>query len=719
MGTYPPRECGIATFNQDLFNSSQKFLAESTDCKVVAMNLTSLDAYAYPPEVEWTIDQDDKEEYLALARKFNNDPQISGIILQHEYGIFGGIDGKNILYFIENCNKPIIVTLHTVLPSPSAGMKSITKRIIKKCSTVVVLTESSKIILESVYPESINKTHVIPHGIHDTEFSTTLTAKKELKMEESTILTTFGLLSRGKGIEYVIKALPKIIKKHPNIQYLILGETHPVVRRREGESYRIKLAKLVTKLNLDDHVKFYDQYLSLPDLIEFLKATDIYISTSINPFQAVSGTLSYALGTGRAVVSTEFAQAKEIITKEIGRLVPPKDSDAYSRVLLELLDNKIKLKKMHSKAYELTRPMLWSNVADNYSKLLTQNILPPVKLEHLNNMTDNFGIFQFAKIDMPNKKFGYTLDDNSRALIACCWLNPGNKEVGLLADIYLGFIGKCQLENGTFINYLNYDHKASVDQNDQEDITDATSRAIWALSEVISSKHSSDESKKTAKKMFILALPNIKITHHIRSTALIIKSFSKAMKFFPEYRIEFKKRIKENADLLVEMLEVNSDKSWHWFDSYLGYNNGIVPEALIIAGKTTGKEKYIQKGELALAFLIEKTFSSTGYMPIGHSEWYKKNGVRSYFDQQPEDPASMIMALMSAYEITGKEKYKNLIAICFSWYLGNNSLGLPLYSFKNGGCYDGLHPDRVNLNQGAESLISYLLSRLTMDRLTV
>lgn len=719
MGTYPPRECGIATFNQDLFNSSQKFLAQSADCKIVAMNLTSLDTYVYPSEVEWTIDQDDKEEYLLLAQKFNRDPQISGIILQHEYGIFGGVDGENILQFIENCDKPLIVTLHTVLPFPNDAMKSVTKRIIKKSNIIIVLTESSKIILESVYPESINKTYVISHGIHDTEFSPTLEAKKELKLEGFTILTTFGLLSRGKGIEYVIKALPKIIKKHPNIQYLILGETHPVVRRHEGESYRIELALLVTKLGLDDHVKFYDQYLSLPDLIEFLKATDIYVSTSINPHQAVSGTLSYALGTGRAVVSTEFAQAKEIITEEIGRLVPTKDSNAYSRVLLELLDNKTKLKKMHLKAYELTRPMLWSNVANNYSKLLTQNILPPVKLEHLNKMTDNFGIFQFAEIDMPNKKLGYTLDDNARALIACCWLNSDSNRVGLFIDIYLGFIEKCQLENGTFINYLSYEHKASIDQNKKEDLQDAASRAMWALSEVLDSKSVSQNSKELASKIFIAALPTIKKTDHIRSSAFIIKSYSKSIKFFPDHQKELEARIKDNADLLLEKLKLNTDKSWCWFDDYLGYNNGIVPEALIIAGKTTGNEKYIQKGELALAFLIDKTFSSTSYMPIGHAEWYKKNGVRSHFDQQPEDPASMIIALISAYEITGKEKYKNLIAVCFSWYLGNNSLGLSLYNFENGGCYDGLHPDRVNLNQGAESLVSYLLSRLVINKLYV
>ncbi len=716
MGTYPPRECGIATFNQDLLTSSQKYLGRSVSCKVAAMNFTALDTYVYPSEVAWKIDQSNKDAYLDLAIEYNNNPLVTGIIIQHEYGIYGGPEGENILLFMETCKKPIVVTLHTVLPEPSPRMKKVTTRIIKRANIIVVLTENSKRILERLYPQSINKVHVIPHGIHPTKFTNTAGAKRKLKLQKRTILTTFGLLSRGKGIEYVIKALPKIIKHHPSLLYLILGETHPVVRRNEGESYRNELSRLVTKLHLDSFVKFYDQYLSLPDLMEFLKATDVYISTSINPNQAVSGTLSYALGSGRAVVSTEFAQSKEIITNETGRLVPILKPEAFSEALIELLDSKESLMTMHKAAFEKTRPMLWSNVALKYSKLLKQYVLPTVNLNHLAKMTDKYGLFQFAKLELPDKKFGYTLDDNARALVILSRLesSPYNNK---LASIYLHFIEKCQKKNGTFINYVDHLYKAATTQNFNEDLEDSTARAMWALSEVLNSKNMPMNLKRIAKSLFTQALPHAKQFLHIRSSALIIKSFVNMISAYPEYSKELMVSIRKNANFLVTEFDNNSDKSWHWFDSYLGYNNAIMPEALFIAGQATGNKYFLNKGEKALKFLIEKTFTLNRYAPIGHSEWYQAGGKRSYFDQQPEDPASMILALVTAYDITGNKKYKILIEICFSWFLGNNSLQLPLYNFKNGGCYDGLHPDRVNLNQGAESQVSYLLSRIFISEL--
>jgi glycosyltransferase involved in cell wall biosynthesis len=716
MGTYPPRECGIATFNQDLITSSQKFLGDEILCKVVAMNLSTLDTYAYPPEVKWEIDQDNIPAHKKLAIKFNKDPLITGVMIQHEYGIYGGLDGINILSFIENCNKPIVVTLHTVLPNPSQNMKDVTSRIIKHANIVVVLTENSKKILEEVYPHSFDKVHVIPHGIHHTTFSKTTKAKKKLNLENTIVLSTFGLLSRGKGIEYVINSLPNLVKKHPKILYLILGETHPIVRRQEGESYRLELAELVKKLRLKKHVRFYDQYLTLSNLFEFLKATDIYISTSINPNQAVSGTLSYALGTGRAVISTEFAQAKEIITTKTGRLVQIEDSEAYTLALSELLENKDLLKNMHKSAYELTRPMLWINVADQYSKLLKQNILPPVNLSHLSRMTDDFGLFQFATLSTPNKEYGYTLDDNARALVLCCWL-PKSISNTKHIQIYLDFIKECQLPDGSFINYIDHFHKKATNQNISEDLEDATARAMWGLSEIMKNLEISDEIREKASSIFVKAMPKAQILFHIRSSSLIIKAFSNILTIYPAYSDELISSIKTHADSLINKLTKSSVKEWVWFDDYLGYNNAIIPEALFIAGNITNTSLYTKSGNITLNFLIDKTFSQNRYLPIGHSHWYKNNNKRSHFDQQPEDPTSMILALATVYKINQDERYRKLIDICFSWFLGNNSVQLPLYNYQNGGCYDGLHPDRVNLNQGAESQVSYLLARLTIANL--
>lgn len=719
MGTYPPRECGIATFNQDLLRSSRQFLGPSFSCKVAAINFSPLDNYIYPPEVGWQISQDDKRGYINLARKLNNSRLVSGVILQHEYGIWGGEEGENILSFVKNCHKPILATLHTVLPNPSPKMKNITSKIIKRANVIVVLTNNSRKILEETYPFSIGKVYVVPHGIHLTEFSNSLSAKKKLKLSDSIVLSTFGLLSRGKGIEYVIQSLPKVIKKYPNVLYLIIGETHPSVRRSEGESYRQELSNLVARLSLDDHVKFYDQYLDLQDLIDFLKATDIYISTSINPNQAVSGTLSYALGTGRAVISTQFPQAKEIVTSDIGRLVPIKDPLSISTSLLDLLSDNNRLQQMNQSAYEATRPMLWSNVSKQYSELLAQVVLPPIDLKHLKKMTDVFGLYQFAVFTNPDKNSGYTLDDNARALIVCNQLSTQeHKPKGLdqLTSVYLNFIQKCQLDNGKFLNYLDVNQNPTK-QNDREDLSDANARAIWALGEIISNHRQPSKVRNTAQTIFLKTLPHLKSFIHLRSRAFIIKSLVEALDFLPTHRHEISGIIQELAESLSTALKTNSNGSWQWFESHLGYNNALLSESLLLAGSLLKNNEYVQMGKSSLQFLIDETFSTNMYLPIGHSAWYKQNEKRSFFDQQPEDPTSMIIALAAFYRHTKDESYKNLAIKCFSWFFGNNSLHQSLYDYETGGCYDGLHPDRMNLNQGAESLVSYLLSRLAVNDL--
>ena len=719
LSTYPPRECGIATFTQDLLHSSQKITGSGFRYKVAAFNLSPLDTYKYPREVVWKIDENSKNDYLNLAKAVNDDISISGVILQHEYGIFGGIDGEKILFFMQNCKKPMIVTLHTTLPSPSSKMKDITEKIVKLASNIVVLTKSSKEIIENIYPKSTGKIFIIPHGIHNVRFSLQKEYKEKLELDGRTVLSTFGLLSRNKGIKYVIKALPDVIKKYPSIIYLILGETHPVVRRKEGEKYRLELARLITELSLKKHVKFYDQYLSLSDLLEFLQATDIYISTSINPNQAVSGTLSYALGTGRPVISTEFSQAKEIVTSNIGRLVPIKDSPALASALLDLLSDGKKLEHMARNTYDKTRPMLWSNVAEKYTNLLARTIVPPINLNHLFNMTDNVGLFQFANLLSPNKDLGYTLDDNARSLIICSWLikQKYSKKIQSLINIYFAFIKKCQHQDGSFTNYIGHKNNSPTDQNKQEDLSDTQSRAMWALSEIMNNQIVSGKIQDQAKKMYLLYLEKGSVLTHLRAKAFAIKSFALALKVLPVHQKIILENMKKYADSLIAALKENSFKSWFWFEKDLNYSNALLSESLLVAGNFLKNSVYISKGIQSLEFLIKKTFTPDMYMPIGHSHWYENKKKRSQYDQQPEDPTAMIFALSYAYKITDNEEYKNLAKKCFSWFLGNNGLNKPLYDEKTGGCYDGLHPDRVNLNQGAESLVSYLMSSYTISNL--
>ena len=718
IATYPPRECGIATFTQDLLFAFKKMFKGSANCVVAAINLSALDTYEYPPEVEWQINENNKVEYRKLAIELNKNPNILTTIIQHEYGIFGGEEGENILTFINTYKKSLIVTLHTIIPVPSPKMNFVTKTIVKRANKIIVLTDSSRKTIESLYPDSVGKIKVIPHGIHDTPFVTSTKSKQKLKLNNKTILTTFGLLSRGKGIEYILNALPNVVKKFPDLQYLILGETHPIVRREEGESYRLELLSLVSKLNLKNHVKFFDQYLNLPDLLTFLKATDVYISTSINPHQAVSGTLSYALGTGRAVISTDFIQAREMISENIGRVVPSKNSKAMEAEIINLLSNPAALKKMNQYAYEITRPMLWSNVALEFSKtilelspqLYPKNSLPEINLTHLHYMSDSFGLFQFANFNKPNKKFGYTLDDNARALVVACALRDKK-----LVEKYLKFIHFCQQTDGTFTNYINHKKKESTAQNEKEDIEECYSRALWGITSVMSTPELSAEIKNTASKIFEGALPHAKNLSHMRAKALVIKALSLIYTSEIERKDLLLKIIDKHAHSLNDSCIKNSSKSWFWFDNYLGYNNALLSESLFIAANITGNNEYRSTAIKSLEFLIGKTFIKKMYVPIGNETWHIQNKSRSEFDQQREDPASMIFALATAYRTTHNEKYKKLAELCYTWFLGNNILRMPLYNSLNGGCFDGLHPDRVNLNQGAESLVSYLLARLEMD----
>jgi len=719
LSTYPPRECGIATFTQDLLHAFQEFLGDSILCKVAAFNLTSSETYSYPDEVEWEIDQNNPTEYIQLAETVTIDSKISGIVLQHEYGIFGGEEGKHILTFMRLCKKPMLVTLHTTLPHPSEVMKEVTAEIIELATTVIVLTTSSKLLIEQLYPSSHSKIFVIPHGIHPVGFSLTTEAKTELELRKNPIISTFGLLSRGKGIEFVIKALPKVIASYPNIQYLVLGQTHPVVLRNEGEKYRFKLLRLIHTLGLEKHVRFYDQYLTLPELFRFLKATDIYISTSINPNQAVSGTLTYALGSGRAVISTEFAQAKELITPETGRLVPLENAGKISAALLDLLSDPARLEHMHLKAYESTRSLLWKNVARKYFSLLSRNTVPDMNIAHLRTMTDDFGLFQFSSFATPNPDFGYTLDDNARAAVVCSWLakKSSTPELESLVRIYLNFINRCQSPTGAFINYLDFRHHLPTSQNNKEDLEEAEMRAFWAVSELMVNDKLPPETRGLAKSIFLLKLENMNSLSHLRAMAFAIKALVLAAPVLPDHLTELTTYITHFAESLSAAFTLHSKKKWRWFESNLSYNNGLLCEGLLVAGRFLKNEKYISAALESLEFLINKTFTPTMYKPIGQSTWYFQDQYRSEFDQQPEDPASMVQALGLAYSHTHKNEFKELAELCFNWFLGKNSLNISLYDKKTGGCYDGLHPDRVNLNQGAESLVSYLMSNIIVSQL--
>ncbi|HWA51839.1 MAG TPA: glycosyltransferase [Patescibacteria group bacterium] len=716
LSTYPPRKCGIATFTQDLVHSIEKLTGPTVECKIAALNLSESDAYEYPKEVYWQLIQTQKEDFSEFAETINNDDSVSAVVIQHEYGIYGGEFGDNLLAFTSKCKKPISITFHTVIPDPPYKMQNVTSELIDHATRIVVLTETSRQIIESIYQNAIGKVVIIPHGIHPVSFSAPGHFKNKLMYTNKTLLTTFGLLSRSKGIEYVIKAMPKVVKQFPDVVYLILGETHPVVRLQEGESYRNELYELVDKLHLKKHVKFYDKYFSVDDLLTFLKATDIYISTSLAPNQAVSGTFSYALGTGRAVVSTDFAQAKEYLHKDLGEIVPMKNPQAYADAIIKLLSQKKKLYTIHRRAYNATRNMVWSNVALEYLKNLDVSIIPEINLKHLIDMTDDFGMFQFAKGKEADSEFGYTLDDNARAAVACSLLiKKGQKRIVTkeLAK-YIKFIEHC-IEGDKLLNYIDYPEHMATEQNNLEDLQDTYARTLWALSEVITNEKIPANIRRDANKIWKkISLKAIDVTH-LRSRAFTIKALCNIVNGNKNH--PFTEIIKKHAEHMVNAFYDKTSEHWHWFEHELTYSNAIIPESLLLAGCLLDNREFLEVGEKALGFLIKHTFINDLYFPIGQNGWFKKRKARAHFDQQPEDPASMVLALTTAWRCLKDPKYSHLAFQCFSWFLGNNMLGYSMYDYTDGSSFDAITPSGVNHNQGAESLLSYLLARLKIEEI--
>lgn len=739
VGTFPPRQCGIATFTQDLTNAMDKEFHPEIKSRILAINDSSAAMFNYPPKTALQINEDELEDYLASAKKINNSTGVKLVNIQHEYGIFGGHLGNYLLPFMEIVKKPIVTTLHTVLPRPDDKLKKITQAIALKSAGLVVMTSRAAAILEKQYEIKNHKIFVIPHGVHHVAFSSKTASKNKLNLSNKIILSTFGMLNEDKGIEYAIRALPRVVKKYPNLLYLILGATHPVVRKKDGEVYRDKLTKLITKHKLKEHVKFYDKYLDLPELIDFLKATDIYLSPTLNSSQAVSGTISYALSCACPVISTKNAYAKDVINHERGILVKFKDAKAIEKALLELLKNKRERKLLGKNAYFYSRHMTWQNVAlayfrvfNNFAKIMPKEKgrLPPINFCHLKTLTDDFGIIQFAHHTKPDLNSGYCLDDNARALLACLmtYKNQPQKPYLDLIIEYLKFIKFVQKSNGRFYNFVSR-YKTIIDKAESED---SFGRAIWALGYLFTVDSLPKKNLKQAQAIFKKAIKNLDkiispraMAFSMIGLAYVLDSNSKLIsQNSPQEKKIYLALLKKLADKLVKKYHrqiakpENQAKGWLWFEDYLAYSNYKLPEALLAAFKATGNKTYLKVAEAALKFLIPIGFEKNNFTPIGQDGWYFRDGKRAYFDQQPEDAASAAEVLVKAYEITKKPDYARKAGMAFAWFLGKNYLNQMIYDEATGGCYDGLGRNTINFNQGAESTVSYLLARLAMEKIS-
>jgi len=718
LGNFPPKECGIATFTQDLITSLNKRFNPKVKSRVIALNEES-SLYNYDSRVVMQMNKDYLEEYIEIAKRINRSEKIKLVCIQHEFGIFGGECGSYIIPFLETIKKPVVVTFHSVLPNPNNLRKKIVKFIGEKSAAIIVMAESAVNILNEHYGINKNKIHVIRHGIPDTSLKPSEPFKKKLRLENKIVLSTFGLLSRGKGIEYMIKALPLLVKKYPNLLYIIIGETHPVIRRNEGEAYRNSLISLVKKFKLENNVRFYNKYLDLNEIIEYLLATDIYVCTNLEKNQIVSGTLSYAMGCGKAVVSTPSIYAEEVLDNERGMLAKFQDPESFADAIEKLLSNDELKKKIEQNAYAFGRSMIWQNVASSYLSIFNKMVklreeitekYPTIKLNHLKGLTDDIGCIQFSKISIPDSSSGYTVDDNSRALIVSTIHSKlYNSEISSeLSRIYLNFLERVQDKSGKFSD-MEYENKNLIPSSE-----DSIGRTIWALGHLINNSNNEGFIEK-AKKIFDKSYKLINENSSSRTKAFSIIGLYHYYKKYKEEQILSK--IKILADSIVESYKKEATEEWNWFESYLTYSNSKIPEVLFLAYNLTKNKEYLEIAEKSLDFLANIVFFKGELSPIGQNGWYNRHGTRSFFDQQPIDASSMVQTYLVAYAITEKKEYYNKAVLAFNWFLGKNHLKQMIYNEVTGGCHDGLSKNGINLNQGAESTIEYLISRLMLEEI--
>ncbi len=733
IGDYPPRKCGIATFTHDLRSAVAQYAP--SECIVVPVDDIA-NGYEYASEVRFQIVEQDLDSYRRAA-DFLNFSDVDVVSLQHEFGIYGGPAGGHILAFLRDLRQPVVTTLHTVLPEPSDAQRRVMDQLTELSTRLVVMTERSRSMLREVYNVPEHKIDHIVHGIPDRPFADPNFYKDQFGVEGKYVGLTFGLLSPNKGIECVLKALPEVIREVPNFVYLILGATHPCLVRSEGETYRISLERLAKELGIQKHVSFYNRFVELRELTDFIGAADLYITPYLNPAQAVSGTLAYSFGCGQAVISTPYWHAEELLDDDRGVLVPFADSPALAREMIALLGDDQRRHAMRKRAYLLGREMVWSHVSGLYLNSFQKArrsrsrvpkplavrtleeqplVMPRLNLDHLMRMTDSTGIFQHATYSLPNFQEGYCTDDNARALILTVLLEElgkDSREVHQAASTYAAFLNYAyDPETGRFRNFMSYDRQWL--ERDGSD--DSQGRAIWALGTCIGRSHRRSL-QSWAVQLFEQALPACAETTSPRTWALALIGIHEYFRRLSGDRLV--NQVRETlTNKLIELYENSATDDWLWFEDVASYNNARLSQALILSGRWAGNERSLDIGLRSLRWLAEKQLSPLGrFRPIGCNGFCRRGQPVAEYDQQPIEAHAMISASIEACNADDDPFWRDQAHFAFDWFLGRNDLGQPLYDTGTGGCHDGLQENRVNENQGAESTLAFLLSLAEMELL--
>ncbi len=737
IGNYLPRRCGIATFTTDLVEALSKE-APDINCWAMAMNDIP-EGYAYPEKVRFEINQKKLSDY-SVASEYLNISNADIVCVQHEYGIFGGPAGSHILKLLADLRMPVVTTLHTVLKDPDPEYREVMRKLSNLSEKLVVMSRKAFELLQDVYSVPEEKIVFIHHGIPDTPFIDPSFYKDQFGMEGKKVLLTFGLLSPNKGIETVLKALPAVIKKHPDVAYILLGATHPHIFKHHGEEYRLSLQQLVRQLNISDHVVFQNRFVELKELCEFLGTADLYLTPYLEEAQITSGTLAYAMGTGKAVISTPYWYAAEMLAEGRGIIVPFNNPDAMAEQINDLLDNDVKLQKMRKKAYTFCREAIWKEVSRRYLEVFSkvqisrsrhprprhsydENIesitkfeLPELNFNHLKTLTDDTGILQHATYTIPNRLYGYCVDDNARALMVAAMGRKYLLEESVFFDSlysrYLGFLMYAfNIENGRFRDFMTYPRQWTTEVGSE----DAHARTLWCLGVSLGFLGNPEHFAISAT----LFNQTLKAVEHFNSPRAIAFALVGIHAYLEKFSGDSEvRRIQEVlAKKLFDQFTKNETDGWPWLENSLNYANGKLPHALLLSGHWMQQKDMIDVGLQSLTWLISTQTENGHFAPVGSNGWYEQGGAKTRFDQQPIEANAIIEACVEAYNITRDKTWIENAVMCFNWFLGQNDLNIPLYDPKTGGCRDGLTADGVNQNEGAESTLAWLLSLMTLQKL--
>lgn len=725
VGNYAPRQCGIATFTTDLATWVANTLGKSSDVFVVAMN-DKLEGYAYPPIVRFEVMADKPEDY-GRAADFINHSAVDIVCLQHEFGIYGGTFGSMITELLQDVKKPVVTTVHTILPDPDPARRKALVQVAEHSDALIVMSHKSIEFLEEFYGVASDKVHVIHHGVPDRPFTYPNEHKARWGLEGHTVILNFGLLSERKGIEYMIDALPQVVERFPDVMFVVLGMTHPPRKEREGESYRDSLKRRARELGVAGNVMFYDAFVTLEELTDFLAACDIYVTPYLDKFQIVSGTLAYAIGLGKPVVSTPYYYAEELLGEGRGVVAKFNDPQSLADGVLGLLEDPARMKEMRGKAYALGRKMIWKEVSREYVKLFARVMagrelvpllvsagpqvstyeLPRPKLDFVIRLTDSTGIIHGSHYDIPDRASGYTTSDNAAALAAAALfhLQLDDARALELARTYLGFLRYMQLPDGKFHEFLRYDTLFADDVGGEE----CQGMALSGLG-VTLALESNEGLASFAKNMFDESLYKLELEEPLAMAYAALGCYHYITRYNgATHVLSFLERM---AQKLYDAYERNSTDSWRWFDDTLYAGNGLLPRAMLLAYRATRDSRYRDAGLESLEFLTQVSTAADTFDLVGTRGWYTRGSERARFEQLPIEAASLVEVYVDAYIIEREQRYLDLARQSVEWFFGRNVQGKPLYDVAAGSCADSIQPHDIDKNRSARATLSFLLALL-------